>query len=138
MRSGVRLSWPGFGVALLALLLALALLVVAIIQETWGSAAQYSLGTLAVLAVAVIGYAVGRPWVLLLPWAVVISWAVAVVAFVAVSALIATPSSGFGDAPYGLVLLGTYALVVDIPLALGLAVALIRGRLGHDQHPYPS
>jgi hypothetical protein len=138
MRSGVRVSWAAFAVALFALLLALALLVVAIIQESWGSAAQYSLGSLAVLAVVMIGYAVGRPWVLLLPWAVVVAWAVAVTAFLAVSALIAPSSSELADAPYGLALLGTYALVVDILLAVGLAAALIRGRPARDQRPYPS
>jgi hypothetical protein len=138
MRSGVRLSWSAFGVALFALLLAVALLVVAVIQESWGSASQYSLGTMAVLAVAVIGYAVGRPWVLVLPWAVVVAWTVALAALFAVSALNATPSSELGDAPYGLALLVTYALVVDVPLAVGLALALIRGRPDRDRRTYPS
>jgi hypothetical protein len=46
MRSGVRLSWMAFSVALMTLVLAVALLVVAGYQDSWGSAAQYSLGAL--------------------------------------------------------------------------------------------
>jgi hypothetical protein len=138
MRSGVRLSWRAFGIALLVVSLALTLLVAASSQDSWGSLAQYSLGSLAVLALAAMGYVVGRAWVLLLPWAVVAAWAVAVAAVFAVSLLNAMPSPDFADVPYGLALLVTYSLVVDIPLAVGLAVALVRARHRRDQHPYPS
>jgi hypothetical protein len=138
MPSGVNLSWRAFGVALVALALALALLVKSSSEDSWGSFAQYSLGSLAVVAVAVVGYVVGRPWVLLVPWAVVAAWAVAVAAVFAVSLLDAMGSSDFADVPYGLALLVTYALVVDIPLAVGLAVALVRPRHRRDRRPYPS
>jgi hypothetical protein len=78
----------------------------------------------------VIGYVVGRPWVLMLPWAVV-------AALVAVGALEAVRASDWEDLPFGVALLGTYALVLDIPLGIGIAVTVIRGRHRGDHRPYP-
>ena len=106
---------------LLALLLAGALYYVAWYQDSWGSAGFYALGTLAILAVAGIGYSVGRPWVLLVPWTVV-----AVLTPMGVlGAMLSADWDGFA---YGLMLLGTYAFWADVPLAAGLAVAVIRAK----------
>jgi hypothetical protein len=129
MASGVRFSWRAFGVALGVLLLAVALFGVASYRDSWGSLPQYSLGTLAVLAVAAIGYVVGRPWVLLLPWAVAAAWSI--VAAV-VTAVRPTREGVDVDVLYGVALLGLYAFVVTLALAVGLAPAVIRNRRRRD------
>jgi hypothetical protein len=127
MRLGVRFSWGAFGVVVVALLLAGALYYVAWYQDSWGAAGFYSLGTLAMLAVAGIGYSVGRPWVLLVPWTVA-----AVLA--AVGLVGAMLSWEWDDFAYGLMLFGTYAFWADVPLAVGLAVAVIRARHRRQVH----
>jgi hypothetical protein len=129
MASGVRFSWRAFAVALGVLLLAVALFSVASNRDSWGTPLQYSLGTLAVIAVAAIGYVVGRPWVLLLPWAVAAAWSIVAAVVTAVR-----PSREGTDVDvlYAVALLGLYAFVVTLALAVGLALAVIRNRRRRD------
>jgi hypothetical protein len=84
---------------------------------------------LAVLAVAAIGYVVGRPWVLLLPWAVAAAWSIVAAVVTAVR-----PSREGTDVDvlYAVALLGLYAFVVTLALAVGLALAVIRNRRRRD------
>jgi hypothetical protein len=74
----MRFSWRALAAVAGALLLAFALLVVSYQEsvDSSGLAVQYVLAGLAVLAVGLMGYLVGRPWVLLVPWAVAVSWLV--------------------------------------------------------------
>jgi hypothetical protein len=129
MRPGVPPSWRAFGVALCALVLAVALFGVASSQDSWGTAVQYPLGTLAVLAVAVTGYVVARPWGLLLPWAIAMGWSVVAAIFEAVRS-----NPEWADLLYSVTLLGIYAFVIDLPLAVGFVVAVVRNRRRRDVH----
>jgi hypothetical protein len=62
MRSGVRFSWRALAVVAGALLFAFALLVVSYQEavDSSGLAVQYTLAGLAVVAVGLVGYLVGR------------------------------------------------------------------------------
>jgi hypothetical protein len=125
----VRFSWRALAAVAGALLLAFALLVVSYQEsvDSSGLAVQDMLAGLAVLAVGLMGYLVGRPWVLLVPWAVAVSWLV-----VGVIVEAADPSGDSAELS-GAVLLLVYPFWADVLLVGGLAVAVIRDRHGRQR-----
>jgi hypothetical protein len=104
-----------FFAALLGILAALALLSGAATRDDWGSGVQYPLGTIAIAGLVAVGYVAARLWVLLVPW---IGAAVLVVA--------GAVAEGDPSVLLGIVLLGLWAALIDIPLAAGVGLAHLR------------